>query len=527
MGDDITREELIALVRQQSDTISELRSTLAERDAQIAHLTEQLEVMHFRVSQMSRRIYGNVSERFSTEENQTTIPGLQPAVAAIADDHVQSNDDGGDDDPGSGPKGSQTGKRSAKKRAGRKPIPDHIERVDQVIEPDPKDIIGSDGRPLIKLREEITEKLDYVAGGFRALRLIRPIYGRFDEPSVGAPPPPQVIDRGLPTDRTVAMVLAEKFDLHNPCYRQQDRFSRAGISVPRSTLGNWIAGACAIMKPVLAAITNEVRAASVLHLDDTTIERLAPGMGRTHTARFWGYLGNGAIIVRYTDTRSGAHPQAMLDTWSGHIIADAYSGHEALYRDGSRTHLPCMAHVRRKFHAAYKDAGDGRARSALTHFQTLYALEKDWQDRPPDERAALRQQHAKPVLDRLHRTVQNLQQEATPSSPLGRACRYFLNLWPRLPGYLQCGQAPIDNNQLERLWKPVALGRKNYLFVGNKDGGERAAAAYTITLSCRLAGIDCYRYLGDVFAELHRGEIPASQLTPKAWAEQHSDRGAA
>lgn len=513
MDDEVSRAELIALVRHQRETIDELRGIIAKRDAEIVELREQLETMHFRVSQMSRRIYGNVSERFAATDGQTTIPGLVPNLMNTAADSDE------DDDPDQPPRGGQrVSKRSSAKKTGRLTIPDHVERVDQVIEPDPQNRIDSDGRPLPKLREEVTEKLDYVAGGFRALRIIRPVYGRPDEPSVSAPPPPQIIDRGLPTDRTVAMVLSEKFDLHNPCYRQQGRFARAGLSIPRSTLGNWIAGACRALDPIYREIAADVRTASVLHLDDTIIERLDPGRGRTHTARFWGYLGNGALCVRYADNRAGSHPQQMLSDWSGAVIADAYSGHEALYHDGTRQHLPCMAHVRRKFHEAYRDAGDRRAQPVLASFQRLYALEKAWQNRPPDQRATLRQDRAAPILDDLHGTVQRLAVNATPRSPLGRACRYFLKLWPRMTGYLSCGEAAIDNNALERLWKPVALGRKNYLFVGNEAGGERAATAYTITLSCRLAGVDTYRYLCDTFAELHRGATPASELTPKAWA---------
>ena len=512
---DITREELIALVRQQGEAI-------ASRDEEIAELREQLETMHYRVAQMSRRIYGNTAERFAPQDGQVMIPGLVPGVAEV------STSDRDDDDDPDGPRGGGKGrsKKAAKKKRGRLKIPEHIERVDQIIEPSEDDRRDAQGKCLVKLREEITEKLDYIAGGFRVLRIIRPVYGLGDGSSISASPPPQVVDRGLPTDRTVAMVLSEKFDLHNPLYRQQDRFARAGIAVPRSTLGNWIGPACAMLSPIVDAIASEVRASSVIHLDDTTIQRLAPGTGRTHTARFWGYLGEGSLLVRYADNRAGSHPQEFLHDWSGHIMADAYSGHEKLYADGRRLHIPCMAHVRRKFYESYRDAGDKRAQHALGMFRELYDLEGQWRDHPPDAIAVMRRSRARSVLQQLYEHIASLRRVATPASPLGKACTYFLNLWPRLHHYTSAGHLPIDNNALERLWKPVALGRKNYLFVGNETGGERAAIAYSILLSCRLAGIDGYRYLCDTFAELHTGTHPA-ELTPKAWAQrQHHTRAA-
>ena len=501
-------------------TVRDLQDTLSQRDQEISDLREQMTAMHFRVAQMSRRIYGNVTERFAAPDNQLTIPGIVPDDAVIP--HSTDDDGDDDDDPGgSGQSATQSPKATTKKR-GRLKIPEHIESVDQIIEPDPRDCVARDGTPFVKVREEITEKLDYVAGGFRKVRLIRPVYGlpQSNEIAVSAPPPPQVVPRGLPTDRTVAMIFSEKFDLHNPLYRQQDRCARAGIDLPRSTFGNWLAAACTMLEPITQAMQRHVLASSVLQLDDTTMPRLNPGAGKTHTGRLWGYLANDTLVIDYTDTRANEHPARFLANWQGHIVADAYSGHERLYRQGQCIHIPCMAHVRRKFFDAYKDGGDIRAAQVLPTIQQLYAIEDRCRDHPPDGRQTIRQREARPLLHYFLQQVRQLSRQDVPKSPLGRACTYTLNLTERLDRYLDVGEAPIDNNALERLWKPVALGRKNYLFAGNVAGGECLAIGYTISLSCRLAGIDVFAYLCDIFAALHTGRTDYEILTPLAWAQQ-------
>lgn len=513
----LSRTALITLVRQQAETIARLEADNQRLRAANDSLREQLEVLHYRVSQMSRRIYGNTSERF-IDTGQQIIPGVVPAHRAVPDDEVercalvQTST------------AAQAAPPTRRARRGRLALPGHLPREDRVIAPDPQTLSQPSGQRLVKLRDEVTEKLDYIAGGFRVIRFIRPVYGvpHGDGMTVCAPPPPHVVARGLPTDRLVVQVLCEKFDLHNPLYRQQQRFQRAGIDLPRSTLANWIGAAVRMLTPVVDAMITTLRSSPVLGMDDTVIDRLAPGLGRTHTGRFWGYTTSTTCVIQYADTRAGAHPQDFLAGWSGAIVADAYSGHEALYRTGDRIHVPCMVHVRRKFSDALKLANDTRAKPALVLIRSLYRLEKHIRDQPPDVIAARRQRDAIPILTQLHHCVQTLASQATPKSPLGMACAYVLTLWPRLHRYTTDGRYPIDNNAIERLWKPVALGRKNYLFVGNELGGERAAAAYTIVLSCRLNNIDPYHYLCDVFAELHAGKRTPDELTPAAWAKRNA-----
>lgn len=227
---DISRAELVALVREQAAIIVEQRQTIARLDRENAELRrenaelrrenaelrEQLEVIHYRVSQMSRRIYGNLSERI-VDADQQMIPGLVPSLSA----ELETDDDPDDDGP------RPASKPPSAKRRGRLKIPDHIPREDRVIEPDPQSLRHPSGQRMVKLREEVSEKLDYIAGGYRAVRIIRPVYGipNSDDMTISAPPPAQVVERGLPTDRLVAMVLCEKFDLHNHSICNSNAFS--------------------------------------------------------------------------------------------------------------------------------------------------------------------------------------------------------------------------------------------------------------------------------------------------------------
>ena len=516
--------DLRALVQQQADL-------LAERDATIADLTDKLEALQYRIAQMERQRFGQRSEVVPGQalldlgidwDAEGLVPDENVADVSAADEGTA---DAAPDQRPTGLRGR--GRRQGQRRGGRMRIPQHIERKRVVVEPPAHERVGPDGQPLTKLRENISERLEYVPGCFVAVEIVRPVYGvRGDEgPTQCADVPPQVVTGGIPADSVVALVLSEKFDLHSPLYRQEDRFARAGITVPRSTMVNWLTAAHTTLQPIVAAIEHEVRSGSVIGLDDTTVRCLRPADdGGITTARFWGYLGSGAMAVRFAADRTGTHPLTFLADWSGSVVADAYSGHEALYRDPlcPRRHVPCLAHVRRKFYEAWADGGDERARPALAIMRRLYDVEDRLAGRPPDVVVRERQRVALPLLDQFRAEITRLRSVSTPKSPLGRACTYAHNLSDRLDRYCAAGELPIDNNALERMWKPVALGRKNYLFVGSPAGGERAAAAYTITLSCRLAEVDPYHYLVDTFAALHRGGRPAAELTPRAYAARQT-----
>jgi transposase len=480
-----------------------------------ARLREMLEAINFRLAMMERNRFGRRSETVPGQQALDLATGL-----AVTESIEPSNDDEPDEDPPAPPRGGRKG--SKQKRGGRLHIPDHIPTREERIEPDPSAVIGPNGERLAHLRDNVSVRLEYTPACFEAVRTIRPVYGiRGDDgPSVCAQAPAQIVSGGLAGDSVVAMVLCEKYDLHNPLYRQEDRCARAGIHIPRSSMANWVQAGTAVLAPVVEAMRQELLQAPVIGLDDTVIDRLAPGEGTTHTGRFWGYLGNDTMIVRYADTRSGQHPLHMLGDWAGPIIADAYSGHEGLYADGRRVHLPCWAHVRRKFYEAWKDGGDQRARAFLDDISLLAAIEKRLADSSPPERQRTRTQDARPVIARFIARCHRLQFDCTPKSPMGRAIGYARNLAERLPRYCNHGDAPMNNNALERLWKPVALGRKNYLFVGSEAGGHAAAIAYSIMLTCRQRDIEPYRYLTDTFAAHHRHDDPVT-MTPATYAAKH------
>jgi len=523
---DRSRAELIGIIEGKDQTIEVQRTTITTLEAKVAALD-------YRLTQMQRRLFGTCNDEVPGQVRMDLAElGLED-VAEIEAEEDRAADAVDDDRAAQAPPAES--RRGRGKRGGRLRIPDHIPHEDVILEPDPTTLFDEYGRPLIKLRENISLRLEHIPGHFIAQRIIRPVYGRRDDDDVrevAAPAPPQIVAGGLAGDSILATLLCDKFDLHNPYYRQQDRFARAGIALPRSSMVNWVGALTEFLSPVVRAVEAEVRAAPFLALDDTTLQRLAPGTGRTHTGRLWGFLGGGAVAIRYADTRAGSHAEAFLDGWTGPVVADHYVGHEALYQRGCR-HVPCWAHVRRKFVDAARDGGDERAAIAIALIGKLYEIEQDQRDRPPDQRQRVRQRRAPPIIDRFLAELDHLAPQTTPKSPLGQAVRYAHNLRDRLRAYLDDGRLPIDNNALERLWKPVALGRKNYLFVGNQAGGERAAAAYTLMLSCRLAEVEPYAYLMATIAALHAGERDHARWTPQAYAARraaaarHAHSGAA
>lgn len=512
-------------LHRSAATVADLRARLDASAAEnaalrttLAEMKDKMEVMNFRVAQMSRRIFGNLSE--SHHPDQQTIEQImqslcgvgagQPAQPLIPD-VVATTGASAAAKPG----------RKNKKRGGRLVLPDHLPMEDRRLETPEAERLGLDGRPLPLLREEISWKLDYKPPTFLRIRLIRCIYGLpfSDQPSIATAPLRCVVPHGLPTDALVAQVLVDKYDLHCPLYRQETKLERLGVDLSRATLMTWVRCGATALAPIHAAMCDHLRRQPVIHLDDTWIDVLDPGKGTTHESRLWGYLGGDEFVCEYRRSRGGKWPLEFLADYRGTVMADAYAGHHRLFTDGRITSAGCMAHARRKFTEAEK-LGERTANQALDLFSVLYVLEDELRERPPDERLRRRQAAAVPVLDRLERLLRGWVVTSRPQSRLRIAATYTLKIFPTLRHYTTDERVPIDNNPLERCWRPVGLNRKNSLFVGSDRGGAWAATLFSICQSCRLVGIDPYRYLCDVFAQLHTGRTDYDAMRPVAWAQQ-------
>lgn len=408
-----------------------------------------------------------------------------------------------------------------KQQPRRAPLPSNLPRKE--IHHEPASTTCRCGCQLQRIGEDIAEKLDYQPGVFTVGRHVRGKWVcRQCETLVQAPVAPHIIDKGIPTAGLLAHVLVAKYADHLPLYRQSGIFERAGLGLPDSTLAQWV-GACGVqLQPLVEALRESLLQRTVLHADETPVQMLKPGNGKTHRAYLWSYCSTGfdpmkAVVFDFAESRGGRHADAFLEQWRGTLVCDDYSGYKALFRQGV-TEAGCMAHARRKFHELWANHSSQIAEEALKLFGVLYEVERAAQDHDADQRRDMRQQQARPAADALHAWLLAQRQRVPDGGATARAIDYSLGRWGALTRYLDDGALPIDNNWVENQIRPIATGRKNWLFAGSLRAGQRAAAVMSLIHSARLNGHDVYAYMKDVLERLP--SQPAScidELLPHRW----------
>src|ERR1022692_1461654 len=398
-------------------------------------------------------------------------------------------------------------------------LPPHLPREVRTYLPKDTKCPCCDGQ-LRKLGEDTSEMLDYMPASFFVIRHVRPKMScRKCSCVVQAPAPDRVIDRGLPGPGLLAHVVTAKFCDHQPLYRQSQIFAREGVELDRSILARWVGEAAALLAPVAEVLRRYVLATDKLHGDDTPLPVLAPGTGKTKTGSFWTYVRDNrpagdktapAVWFAYSPNRKGEHPQRHLAKFEGILQADAFAGFNKLYEGGVIQEAPCMAHIRRKFFDLMKAHDSPIAAEAVQRIAALYLIEKEIKGRLADERCAVRTARAKPLFDDMRRWLEQALTQLTPKSETAAAIHYALQLWDALARYLDDGRIEIDNLIAERALRPVAVGRRNYLFAGSDAGGERAAILYGLIGTARMNGMDPEAYLRYVLARV--GEHPINRI---------------
>ena len=321
---------------------------------------------------------------------------------------------------------------------------------------------------------------------------------------VQAPAPSRPIERGLPGPALLAHVLVSKYADHCPLYRQSEIFARDGIDLDRSTLADWVGSASYLLSPLIDQIRKHVMAADKIHADDTPVPVLAPGTGKTKTARLWTYVRDDrpagldvppSVWFAYTEDRKGEHPRRHLSRFTGILQADGYAGFHHLYEGGRIVEAACWAHVRRKFYDIQVANDSATAADAMRRIGALSDIEREIRGKPPGLRCEVRQARARPLVDRLHCWLNKTLAGLSRKSDTAAAIRYALSRWRALTRYLDDGQIEMDNSAAERALRTVALGRKNYLFAGSDAAGERAAAIYSLHGTAKLNGLDPEFYM--------------------------------
>ena len=464
--------------------VASLASELKSRDLLIKKLKHQL-------AGLRRHQFGARSE--SLDQLELTLEEEEIALAAEAP--VQRDTTTPTDD---------------KRQPKRQPLPDHLPRNETVISAG--EACASCGGALKRLGEDVTEELEYIPGRFVVNRIVRPRMAcACCERITQAALPSRAIERGRPGPSLLAHVLVNKYADHLPLYRQSQIFDREGIDLERSTLADWVGKSTALLEPLADAIARHVLAGPGLFADDTPVKMLAPGSGKTKTARLWAYVrderpwvggAHPASWYQFSPDRKGARPREHLANYTGFMHADGYAGFNDLYRRGDVREVACMAHIRRKFVDVHKSQGSAIAEEAIKRIAELYGVEKEVRGQPPDERVKIRQRKSKPIFDDLEAWLHAQLTRISGKSPLGGAIRHALIRMKKLRPWLDHGFLELDNNTAERSMRPIALGRKNYLFMGSEGGGKAAAIAYTLVETAKLNGVDPQAWLTDVLGRI-------------------------
>jgi transposase len=345
---------------------------------------------------------------------------------------------------------------------------------------------------------------------------------------IAASKPAGPIDKGLPGPGLLAHIIVSKYLDHLPLYRQERMFARQGVELARSTTCDWMAACADLLRPLYDLMVSVVLQSRWLHTDDTSIKNLDHEPGTTATARFWTYLGDREHpynVFDFTLNRQRDGPAQFLKDYRGYLHADAFSGYDRLYLPDSGdgvcaiVEVACNAHARRKFYDARGSDAAG-SHQALAYYAQLYELERRAKENNFDDaaRLQLRQELAVPILEKFHAWLQQQRADKLPKSPMGEALGYALNNWPALCRYTQAGFLAIDNNVAEREMKRIAIGRKNYLFVGSAKGGRTAAVLYSFTSTCHRLGVEPWAYLQDVLQRLpNTPPERLAELVPDRW----------
>src|ERR1700674_905914 len=414
----------------------------------------------------------------------------------------------------------------------RQPLPKDLprERVEHAL-PEHERSCTACGTELTKIREEVTEQLDYTPASFKIIEHVRGVFAckGCEETITRAPKPPQAIEKGLPGPGLLAQVTVSKYGDHQPLYRQAQIYGRHGVTLSRSTLCGWVAEAAELVSPLVEWMRSDLLRSRIVQTTDTPVTVL-DDQGGTHKGRLWVYVGargHPHIVYDYTPPREGSGPTRFVNGFSGYLQADAYSGYDALYASGSVIEVGCWVHARRYFHEAAMGAGDTRGFAALAFIHQLFAVERDANERELsfEQRRALRQEASRATLDAFKLWLEDLEPQVLPKSALPTAIGYTRRQWAALERYLDDGELGPDNSASERALRGVALGRKNWLFAGSDAGGVRAAKLYSLIASAKRHALEPYAYLRALFE--HLPSHPANRLhdlAPTHWAPNSASR---
>jgi len=499
-----------AAFEAQAKMLAELdqeRSARIQLEAENAVLKQANSRLEYLVRELRRARFGPRSEKLDADQQQLAFEDIETAIAESRESV--------DRRPGASP---DTNANRAQRRS--RALPKDLPRVEQVIEP------ASIACPcgcgdMVRIGEDRSERLDMIPAQFRVIVTIRPRYacpkGRAGVSQ--APAPAHLIEAGLPTEALIAQVIVSKYSEHLPLYRQAQVFARHGVPIDRSTLADWVGRAAFHLGPIVERMAELLKRSTKLFMDETTAPVLDPGRGKVKTGYLWalarderpfGGADPPGVVFRYAPGRAGRYAEEMLVGFDGVLQVDGFTGYNRLQRaerqGGSPLRLAyCWAHARRELIDAMPEAGSPIGEEILQRIAALYAVEKQIRGSSPEQRRAVRQERAKPLIVDLEAFINAQRQRLSPKSKMGEALAYLANHWEGLCLYLDDGRIEMDNNPVENLIRPLTLNRKNSLFVGHDEGGQNWARLASLIGTCKLNGVEPFAYMKATLEALAAG----------------------
>lgn len=473
----LTKEDLVKEIEQKE-------SLIREKQIQIEFLRHQLD-------QYQKLVHGSKKEKFVPAQNAEQV-----ALDLDVPSDVERTE-------GKQQKISYTRKPSKKQiveRNGRMEFPKDLPRQEIVIEPS-EDVSGC-----VKIGEEVTEELEVTPAVFFVKKYVRPKYARLNGQGVAiAQLPSRPIDKGIPGPRLLATVLTDKYVDHLPIYRQVRRYQRMGVELSESTIGGWITDSCELLTPLYELLKKQTLSSKYLQADESPIPVLdKTKKDKAHRGYYWVYHApnDKRIFFDYREGRGREGPTEILNGFSGFLQTDGYGVYEKFQSEGITT-LSCMAHARRKFIEA-QDNDRVRCNYVLEQMQDLYIVESFCREQnfSHEQRYQIRQEKSVPILNALHAWLLINLHQVPPASVMGKAISYAFSRWDKLCEYTKHGFLEIDNNLIENAIRPVALGRKNYLFAGSHAAAQRAAMIYSFFAMCKYHQVNPHHWLEATLAKI-------------------------
>jgi transposase len=475
-------------------------------------------MLQHQVNQLLRRVYGRRSEKLDPNQlmfdellleaherpSPLPEPSLEPAFATER----------------------KRLKASKRQHPGRIPIPEHLERVEIVLDiPEEEKICPETGKPLKQIGFEISEKLEYRPGKLLVNVYKRPKYASPDSSAevgvITAAMPDHPIAKCKADVGLIAHVIVSKFADHLPLYRQDGIFEREGVTIPRATQTSWVIQTYEAIRALEDELKKAVFESDVLFTDDSIIPLQVKGNGKVKKARLWAYVRGGTgpplTVYDFSRDRSKQRPLKFLEDYHGFVHADAYSGYDELFRRPEVIEVGCWVHARRKFDEA-SSSRPVEATEIMARIATLYRLEDEWVEMSARERSRHRTLRATPVLDGIFERLEELKAATLPSEPLRKAIDYSLNQRQALCRYVEDGRLRPDNNIAENAIRPLALGRKNWLFAASERGARATALFLGLIQSCKACQVNPWEYLDDMLRRIMTHPVTRlRELLPDQW----------